>query len=142
MEENKCYYRALFISLFAFMLLSGKATALTCGEELQVMKQVAVKYKLNASGLALLRAIRKTENGKPGREFGILRKEAKTYRQQAEWCAGTIRNNYYRWKRSGGKQDYLSFLAGKYAPIGCANDPKGLNKNWKRNVEHWYRKLI
>lgn len=29
---------------------------------------------------------------------------------------------------------FTSFLGDRWAPIGAENDPKGLNKNWVRNV--------
>lgn len=29
---------------------------------------------------------------------------------------------------------YISYLGSKWAPVGVKNDPKGLNKNWTKNV--------
>lgn len=49
-------------------------------------------------------------------------------------CLNTIRNNYIRWQNAGSKGDFLEFLAGRYAPIGVANDPRNLNRNWLPNL--------
>jgi len=87
----------------------------------------------------LLRAIRKAENGGPGREYGILNPAAKTERQQAGWCAATCWKNYIRWQKQGRKGDYIEFLAARYAPVGAGNDPQNLNKNWIRNVESFLK---
>ena len=36
---------------------------------------------------------------------------------------------------------FISSLAAKWAPIGAANDPHGLNRNWEANVLLTYHKL-
>jgi hypothetical protein len=51
-----------------------------------------------------------------------------------KYCINTVRNNFYRWQAKGSKGDYLTFLANAYCPIGASDDPKGLNKNWLRNL--------
>ena len=52
-------------------------------------------------------------------------------------CKNTIKNTFRRWD---GKGDYLTYLSNIYAPIGAKNDPKGLNKNWERNVTFYLRR--
>jgi len=88
-------------------------------------------------------AIRRSENGGPGREFGILVKGVDTYRQQAGWCAATVRKNYERWLKTKPADPmnipvFIVFLGSKYCPVGASNDPTGLNKNWVGNVTDWY----
>jgi hypothetical protein len=82
----------------------------------------------------LLTAIRQSENGRSGREFGIMDKRADTLDRQAGWAAATVRNSYYRWLKTDQSVPFLVHLRDHYAPIGADNDPTGLNKNWLRNV--------
>jgi len=51
-------------------------------------------------------------------------------------CLNTIRNCRRRYAKYGYKDypDFLSFLASRYAPLNCDNDPKGLNRFWLKNV--------
>jgi len=94
----------------------------------------------------IVAAIRYSENGKPGREFGILHSRCPdTFRGQAGWCAATVQKNYDRWLRTKPKecttQEFIVFLGARYCPVGADNDPANLNKNWIRNVTHYYRKF-
>lgn len=106
--------------------------------EAEVISGVADHYKLDDSQRRLLFAIRKAENGKQGREFGVLTPEAmrfaddpdptKSLQIQAMWAAGTIKKRY--------KGD-LNEFASRWAPVGADNDPTGLNKNWVKNVSYY-----
>ena len=51
-------------------------------------------------------------------------------------CRNTVRNNRQRFADYGHKSypDFISFLGSRYCPVGAGNDPKGLNKNWIKNV--------
>lgn len=90
----------------------------------------------------IVAAIRYAENGKKGKEYGILHPRVKpTYRSQAGWCAATVQKNYDRWKKGGCKGDFLVFLGSKYCPVGAENDPKGLNRHWMRNVRFHINKI-
>lgn len=98
----------------------------------------------------LLAAIRKAENGGPGREFGVVSTPAPTYHEQATIAANTIRNNVARYETERGysavvngryTDEFIRYLSGIYAPIGVANDPTGLNVNWTRNVSNFYRSI-
>jgi hypothetical protein len=94
---------------------------------------VASAYNLTPDERKLLFTIRLVENGGPGREMGVLTQNAQRYRGdhakslelQASYAAGTIKKRY-----SG---DLASF-ANQWAPIGVANDPTNLNKNWLANA--------
>lgn len=92
--------------------------------------------------MPIVAAIRYAENGGPGREYGIIHKRAKTYRDQAGWCAKTVQNDYDEWLKSDRKMEFLKYLATQYAPIGVDNDPNGLNKHWYKNVLHWQKRII
>lgn len=98
-----------------------------------VLNAIACEYHLSSDAYRLLYAIRLAENGAPGRELGILIPAAmrhkgnhvKSLTLQARWCAGTIRRRY---------NGDLEAFATRYCPPGAANDPRGLNANWLRNV--------
>lgn len=97
----------------------------------------------------LLVALRRTENGGPGREFGVVAVAAPTLEAQARVAANTIRNTAQRYAQQGGEvldsttgrysEGFLRFLSARYAPIGAANDPTGLNRHHARNLIALYR---
>jgi hypothetical protein len=75
-------------------------------------------------------AIYKAEGGAKTRHpYGILTKYKTTTPRQA--CINTIKHAKKDWNGQG---DFIRFLQTRYAPIGVANDPRGLNKNWYSNV--------
>mgnify|MGYP005812597381 CR=1 FL=1 len=99
---------------------------------------------------ALLVALRRTENGGPGREFGVVSVAAEGLEAQARVAATTVRNSLAHFERQGGvaidptttryTDDFLRFLSARYAPIGAANDPRGLNRHHAANLIALYRK--
>lgn len=105
--------------------------------------------------LSVLFAIRKSENGAAGKEFGVLHPKAgkqpgdtpeQTLRRQAGWSAATIMKNRARHaadtKAGKTKDDFITYLGNRYAPKGVANDPNNLNKNWITNVGTQYKGYI
>ena len=80
-------------------------------------------------------AIYKAEGGtKTNYPYGILTKYKHTTPRQA--CLNTI--EHARRDFNGG--DFVSFLGSRYCPVGAANDPQGLNKNWIKNVKYFLNK--
>ena len=79
-------------------------------------------------------AIFKAEHSK-SHPYGILAHYKHTSPRQA--CLNTIAHAKRDWN---GKGDFIEFLQKRYAPIGVANDPKGLNANWAKNVKFFLRK--
>jgi len=55
-------------------------------------------------------------------------------------CFNTVRNNKVRFMKQEEYKCYIEFLGSRYAPIGAKNDPKGLNKNWVKNVKYYIDK--
>ena len=114
-----------------------KATSNSPQEEV-VINRVADEYKLGDDERKLLFAIRKVENGRQGREFGVLVPEAmrfekdpdpiKSLETQAKWAAGTIKKRY---------KGNLEEFGNRWAPVGAENDPTNLNKNWVKNVKSY-----
>lgn len=59
--------------------------------------------------------------------------------KQLVWAVNTVRNNMRRFKQNPkGHKDFISYLTSIYCPIGASNDPKGLNRNWQKNVRRYY----
>jgi len=97
---------------------------------------------------ALMLAVRKQENGKPGLEFGVMAAKDTDLEEQARWAIVTFIKNIQRWERKEGgwktkfsnpEQDYIAFLGNRWAPVGAINDPLGLNKYWIPNVQQLYK---
>jgi hypothetical protein len=97
----------------------------------------------------LLTALRRAENGGPGREFGVRSVDAPSLHAQGRVAANTIRNTALRYARQGGEvldaatgrysEGFLRFLSARYAPVGAANDPTGLNRHHAGNLIALYR---
>ena len=113
----------------------------------------AITREANRTGIdpALLVALRRTENGRPGREFGVLSVAADGEEAQTRVAANTVRNTIARFERGGGvavdpatsrySEAFLRFLSSRYAPLGAANDPVGLNRHHAANLIALYRKV-
>jgi len=90
-------------------------------------------------------AIFKAEGGSKAKSpFGILSVKCEGYNGCRRICLNTIRNNRKRFADYGYKEypDFLSFLQSRYAPTkNATNDPKGLNRNWLKNVRYFLKKL-
>lgn len=117
--------------------------------ELPVILRAAYRNNCQGEDLLILLAIRKAENGRPGREFGILHPrclaEIKNRPKdsldiQAGWAAATIVKNRRRYEEMGFSkyQDFICFLGNRYCPTKI--DPQG-NINWKKNVRYWFEKF-
>jgi hypothetical protein len=115
------------------------------GDEAPLIQEAASRAGIDAR---FLLALRRTENGGPGREFGVLSVPAPTYDDQARVAAETVRRNIERFERTGRSavdpasgrytEDFIRFFSGRYAPIGAANDPAGLNRHHAGNLLKLY----
>ena len=103
---------------------------------------VNIRPELRSELAPIVAAIRYAENGRAGREYGILHPRVKpTYRSQAGWCAATVQKNYDRWVKAGRKGGFITFLGNRYCPVGAKNDPNGLNKHWIPNVKKYTKRF-
>lgn len=97
-------------------------------------------------------AIRKAENGGPGREFGVLSTKATTYQAQLDTCCATVRQRMLEkaprlrpYRPANGilrlclNSDWIEWFGSVWAPLGASNDPTHLNANWANNVTILYR---
>jgi hypothetical protein len=88
----------------------------------------------------LANSIKKAENSK-SKPYGILRDYCKAGDidgQCRKGCIQTINKRLKMWRSEGEPGDFISYMSKSYCPIGASNDPKGLNKNWVKNVTHFY----
>lgn len=101
--------------------------------------------------LATMFAIRKAEGGRSGKEFGVLAPGAgmkegdtpeTTLDRQAGWAAATLMKNRERFAKAGGQGDFIEYFGNRWAPIGVANDPTNLNKNWIGNVQKFKKEYL
>ena len=127
------------------MKFTGEAASLPEHEQ-QAILQTAAEVGVPATFLA---AIRIAENGRAGREFGVLSELAETYEAQARIAALSIRNNVYRYvlrfkewpvDGTGGLSEaFTKFMAARWSPVGATNDPTNLNQHWPKNVWRVYQ---
>lgn len=123
--------------------------------------QILIVARRHGIDPALLIAMRETENGGPGKEFGILDDACKTWEQQADWSARTIRHTIGRFLRNcdgdfwddvagAYHPDFLFYLSrggpgyDGYAPLSkpgheIENDPNHLNRHHLKNLTTYYR---
>lgn len=100
-------------------------------------------------------AIRVTENGSPGRDFGVLSTTAPDYASQLRVCCVSLRHRilehgaYFFEYDSGGPTarlcltiGFIKWFAGKWAPPLVANDPLNLNANWVKNFWTAYMSFV
>lgn len=115
--------------LGALLWLPSCAPAFAEVNDVAIALAVAKEYHLSPFQTHALLCIRTIENGREGREYGVLTREAlaRSQRVQARWAAGTIRRRLHQ------PQDLTSF-ARRWAPVGASNDPDGLNRHWLPNM--------
>lgn len=99
----------------------------------------------------LLAALRRTENGGPGREFGVLSVPAPTYQDQCTVAARTISNNLTRYETQTKQSPFgldgrvtarfIEWFSAIYAPGGVANDPTNLNQYHAGNLKGFYAQI-
>lgn len=97
--------------------------------------------------LALI-ALRRTEGGGSGREFGVLSQSAPLYTQQLRVARISIKNYEDRFQYNPAfavrdinnlyTDDFLTAFSHKWAPLKADNDPHGLNANHATNFIRFY----
>lgn len=100
---------------------------------------------------AFIKAIRVTENGGPGKEFGVLSVHAPSYNDQLEIACKSVAHQLTLYhtnplvRNSRGRLCYstgfIQTFSLHWAPSGAANDPTGLNSNWFKNCSAEYSKF-
>ena len=133
----------IIVTLLSLIVLSSSVHAQTL-QQLYPVEYATILDGARANDcdsdvlLCILLAVRTCEAGRSGFEFGVTHPRAKdqpnSLRVQAGWAARTLSNQYQRWLNAEGDIDLIDSCGARYAPVGVANDPEGLNANWTRNV--------
>lgn len=85
----------------------------------------------------ILLAIRLSERGRAGLEFGVMNPKAYNLDLQAAWCGCSIIKARQRWIDAKKPISFIDFMGKRYCP------PKAhpLNRHWAKNVKYWFEKL-
>lgn len=128
-------------SLFGGSIMTGFRFV----DEIPTIEAAAESFGIDARFLA---ALRMTEDGRPGREFGVLSVPAPTYLDQVTIAARTIANNIPRYQSITGDaavgedgrytDGFIRYFSNVYAPVGADNDPNGLNQYHYSNLSAFY----
>ena len=101
---------------------------------------VSAELPEDYDSIRLCDAIYKAEGGaKATYLYGIRSVHYEDERDARRICLNTINNNKARFYKQDKYEDYLSFLASRYCPVGCDNDT-GTNRFWLKNVRYYYNK--
>lgn len=97
-------------------------------------------------------AIRQTEDGGQGIEFGVEPPGAYDYEGQLRMTVTTVAHRLATYPGNPLSRDtfgrvvysdrWIDYFASIWAPIGAKNDPDGLNKNWSGNCKALYAQHI
>ena len=102
---------------------------------------------------AFIMAIRHTENGGPGIEFGVEPPGRYAYDEQLRICVTTVAHRLETFqptnplvRNTTGRIVYtprfIAYFAGIWAPLSVANDPTNLNHNWPANCQQAYNDFV
>lgn len=118
------------------------------GDEEPLIHRMADRHGVDREFLV---ALRKIENGGPGREFGVLSVPAPTFTDQARVAAQSVRRSVERYEATGRSavdpatgrytENFIRFFSARYAPVGAGNDPANLNAHHARNLVRRYAQL-
>jgi len=111
--------------------------------EVPVILEVAETYFHDSSAYpvnpyALLLAVRASERGRKGFEFGVLTAKDTDLKTQCAEACRIIADTLRRFKNQAAERDFIAFLGSRYAPVGARNDPNNLNQHWVKNVRFYY----
>jgi hypothetical protein len=132
-REKKVIVVMCVVALWV-MMWAGCSTVAHADSTVHISGAVVVPY----SDEEIVNAIRKAEGTWT---YGIKSIKCETEKECRQICLNTVRNNRKRFARlSVSSQEFIHFLGSRYCPIGADNDPRGLNKNWEKNVRYFLAK--
>lgn len=132
-----------------FKFISEIETIFTVVEAyLETYKNTLKQYPLLVNPYAFMLAVRMAEQGRKGREFGVMAQGAidTDLETQAEWTMSTLIKDTKRWhtdtlaneKKRSDYPGFIFYFGDKWCPIGADNDPNNLNKYWLPNFQKFY----
>lgn len=84
---------------------------------------------------ALIHAMVQAEGGSEAFVRAVQCSVAVTnYAQAIEVACRSTTHRMWEYLRAHDPDGYVAYLGSKWAPVGVANDPHGLNQNWAKNV--------
>ena len=110
---------------------------------LETYKNTLAQYPLLVNPYAFMLAVRMCEQGRKGREFGVMAEGAidTDLKTQAEWTMSTLIKDTKRWHTGelakGKKEDYQNFIH-YFSDKWCPSEAHELNKNWFPNFQKYY----
>ena len=121
--------------------------------EFPVIMEAAIENGLTPEEAMFLVAMRMTEQGPDGYEYGVKISKGTNLRTQAGQAAASIvknRQRYDKYVRSGGVPNYTKFFAHHGGPVGSGWAPitdvpeseSGLNSNWPKNQDHFLSQML
>lgn len=137
-------YRSwLKAGLVGVVLIGAVAFFSGCCAASEAHNKITVMFRPNCLPIIghtcseLADAIYKAENSK-NHTYGIMTKYRHTDPRTA--CINTIHHQIRNWLATDQREGFLAYLAEHYAPVNAGNDPRGLNVNWKSNVEYYLKR--
>ena len=113
--------------------------------ELEIISIAALRNDCKGDNFFILLAIRKSEEGPPGNEFGVKTPYAKDTNLNKQAGAAAFEVVKYRklWMEEDRPEPFIKFMGDRYCPTtgNLTEKEKELNKNWIPNVTFWYKKL-
>jgi len=119
---------------------------------LETYKNTLNLYPLLVNPYAFMLAVRMCEQGRKGREFGVMAQGAidTDLETQAEWTMSTLIKDTKRWytdtlangKKKSDYPGFIFYFGDKWCPIGADNDPNNLNKYWLPNFQKFYNLFL
>jgi len=127
-----------YIKLHKFYIIASLITLFMLG----IFLWASLAHATDYTNEAYVNAIYKAEGGRNAEYPYGIRSIKCTGEECRRICFNTVKNNRQRYKEYGFKQypNFIDFLGSRYCPVKAENDPKGLNKNWKKNVLYFLEK--
>jgi len=114
-------------------------------EQLEIIVRKSQEYSIDP---CLLLALRTTENGRTGLDFGVMRPGIDTFDWQLTVACRIIQNGMNRYARMTGQKasewdwrfrgEFIGYFSSIYAPIWANNDSTNLNNNHLKNLLAFY----
>ena len=72
--------------------------------------------------------------------YGILSVKVRSKAEARKVCYEVVNWRYAMWQSMDTGESFIEYLSKSYCPIGAKNDPRGLNRNWQKNVNFYLNK--
>lgn len=125
----------IYFFVFVLILLAELSSGANLEKEFPAIEKAAIRNNCLGDDFILLLAIRLSENGAKGLEFGVMNPRANNLDKQAGWAAATIMKHHKRFGSDNVTFEFVHNLQHRYCP-----DYDG-GKEWLKNVWFWFGRL-